>query len=1196
MAETAHQNQPVACRECRVPNERLFTCIQCNNLSFCDLCWSRWELHKPGAVGWGGRPHEKLNPQVVQRLRDILEPTQTVAEHELELKSEEDTTWFGVGRDSSNRPILQDYGRFAALMINNQTAGHGDRFPQIVSFIGQTGAGKSTLIKMLINRLDKIDRETRYPSPVTSSHNDRVPTTGNVHLYADPMSYDTQEPLLYADCEGLDGGEAVPAALRHRLKGKEEAALGGVLNDATNAMSKTGLGRPRKPSNASQSPASIGTCSRKKFKSFPFASERGLSWAVTPKTEKREYAVTQLYPRILYTFSDVVVFVLRNPRAFESTVLDKLLEWGAASIDKSLNQPVLPHAIIVLNATDKVSDDEWDIKTATSRLLNDIKDAISHEPRFQDQARMWQKIGRTISTTKDLLDCYYASISVIRVPSGGRYMLMDDQAEKLFELIKEKCRESLLNKRRIRMLATADKLQTYLRAACDQFSRYLDHPFDFVKEALKQNPIPQDFSGNILNLAIAISKISTTEQGTDWIFEKMVPMISSCIMLDSVRQNFMGTPVQLLEDAYVKFCKLALREFTDFYAPCSFTHPKNANMKCCNFKIGHDKGHQNENGRIFAAGDYQSDLDLQAFSQSWIYQIRTHLAELQDREQSGEKIATDLHRDQLTEFCQSLDSMTEFVSHSTCFSCLRALPEHPLPCGHVLCSPCVQSYGVTVDTKVEMTKCPFHQVEKMWKPAWTVVLKPQFVGARILCLDGGGSEPGNTGGIIALGLGVRNWSVEECTKTFKNICADAFRPRELSGFGLGLVNKIVTINHGSMYKTKPFEALLQERFQDRPLFGKVSSHSQSEMLTKVAVTSTTSIDQRPIILTNYNRPNVVGHEVPYQLLRPNQPSQEFKVWEAARATSAAPPFFKPFTKEDTKTGYLDGALYHNCPVLVAHHERRTIWPDIADALPDVLLSIGTGINRAKDEYQSDLHSRETTRGGRHVVGRWERFLPVQMARITADRFDQILSCEATWSEFKARNLPQMPHQPSEYQSSEHETRDYRARESHRRHIRINPELQSAVPRLDAVDELVNLEVQTRQFLETPAQRMKIKEVANRLVASCRIHCRFSNLSNEMRYLGEYLYTCRNGTNFEPFFVVQEIGKPADAPLILPIDDMRSRGVFEMNGMYVGVSEKTSMTNIFLRFRSEAGPDPSYAMLPISGFPRELMSEENRRKN
>lgn len=43
---------------------------------------------------------------------------------------------------------------------------------------------------------------------------------------------------------------------------------------------------------------------------------------------KREFAVSQLYPRVLYTFSDVVVFVLRNPRAFESTVLEKLIHWG----------------------------------------------------------------------------------------------------------------------------------------------------------------------------------------------------------------------------------------------------------------------------------------------------------------------------------------------------------------------------------------------------------------------------------------------------------------------------------------------------------------------------------------------------------------------------------------------------------------------------------------------------------------------------------------------------------------------------------------------------------------------------------------------------------------------------------------------------------------------------------------------------
>lgn len=54
--------------------------------------------------------------------------------------------------------------------------------------------------------------------------------------------------------------------------------------------------------------------SKKKLKKNRHGSERDIVWAVTPETKKREYAVTQLYPRLLYTFSDVVVFVLRNPR------------------------------------------------------------------------------------------------------------------------------------------------------------------------------------------------------------------------------------------------------------------------------------------------------------------------------------------------------------------------------------------------------------------------------------------------------------------------------------------------------------------------------------------------------------------------------------------------------------------------------------------------------------------------------------------------------------------------------------------------------------------------------------------------------------------------------------------------------------------------------------------------------------------
>ena len=41
---------------------------------------------------------------------------------------------------------------------------------------------------------------------------------------------------------------------------------------------------------------------------------RKLEWAIDDEKKQRGYAVTELYPRLLYTFSDTVVFVIRNPR------------------------------------------------------------------------------------------------------------------------------------------------------------------------------------------------------------------------------------------------------------------------------------------------------------------------------------------------------------------------------------------------------------------------------------------------------------------------------------------------------------------------------------------------------------------------------------------------------------------------------------------------------------------------------------------------------------------------------------------------------------------------------------------------------------------------------------------------------------------------------------------------------------------
>ncbi|KAF6832216.1 hypothetical protein CPLU01_06315 [Colletotrichum plurivorum] len=1089
---------------------------------------------------------------------------------------------------------------------------------------------------MLIDRLGMRDHGTKYPSPVTSSNNDRLPTTGDVHLYADPKTYNTQTPVLYADCEGLDGGETIPRGLRHRAKEKEDVAIG-LLNDVTNVMSKGGL-RLQK-SGSSRPPSVVETSSRRKLHKSRHASQRDIVWAVTPETKKREYAVMRLYPRLLYTFSDVVVFVLRNPRAFESTVLDKLLEWGSASIDKSLNQPALPHAIIALNATDNVDDEEWDIESATKRLLDDISDAIYREPRFQEQAQLWRDTGRTIKSTKDLLYCYYASISVIRIPSRGRYMLMDTQMEKLFQLINKRCQWSLMTKKQLRMLATADKLQIYLRAAYDHFARDLSTPFDFIKEALKHNPIPQDFGGNILDLAISISQNSKdiAQKGgtTERIFEKMVPMISSCIMLDSVRQNLLGTTVQLLNDAYVEFCHIALEDFANFYAPCSYSSSRYG--RCCNVKSGHSqKGHQNKEGRIFSGGGYQSDVNLQEFGSLWITQIRTHLDQLQTQlyklshslqEQSENQIAARLHREQLTDFYRSLGNVTDFVSHSTCFSCLRELPEHPLPCGHVLCLPCIEAYGIkTSGTSIEVDQCPLHPGQPLREPPWTISIKPPHAGVRVLCLDGGGVRGivelyvlkaiervlgdglriqdfldlivgTSTGGIIALGLGVNNWSVDECINNFKELCSEAFTPREL--VGIPVLEKLAIVNHGSMYKTKPFEALLKQRFQgNRPLFG--GANNQNEMSTKVAVTSTTLIEQHPVILTNYNRPDTAENELPYRLVRSNCPSREFKVWEAARATAAAPPFFKTFTKANDKSGYVDGALYHNCPVAVAHHERRMIWADTANTVPDILLSIGTGVNTLEHVSQSPRHDPDFAKYHGTSSKPKKTFLPVQLGNIVVGRFDRLLACSTIWADFLTDIGPQAYHQMGNRED--------------RRYIRVNPGFQFKVPRLDAVDSLSLLIAETRKY--TNDNKKKIREIAHRLVASSfffekdfgtvravedgflcsgRIRCRFSSSPEKVKKLGYFFRGCLQGT-FEPHFVLEEIGTSTREAQQIPvgetiINDMYIRGVFTMRNLRVFVSKELSTTNISLCLQPGPYPISRSALLPISGFPRDLMNED-----
>lgn len=127
------------CDVCEKTHVTTWTCIQCNNDSFCDDCWGKERAHRHGAVGFDGKPHEKTDRKVVKRLREILEPERSPEQQQELHRGDEDTTWFGIARDSANLPIFQDYERYASIMAQSRTSEVNVRYPQLVSFIGQTG-------------------------------------------------------------------------------------------------------------------------------------------------------------------------------------------------------------------------------------------------------------------------------------------------------------------------------------------------------------------------------------------------------------------------------------------------------------------------------------------------------------------------------------------------------------------------------------------------------------------------------------------------------------------------------------------------------------------------------------------------------------------------------------------------------------------------------------------------------------------------------------------------------------------------------------------------------------------------------------------------------------------------------------------------------------------------------------------------
>jgi len=328
-------------------------------------------------------------------------------------------------------------------------------------------------------------------------------------------------------------------------------------------------------------------------------------------------------------------------------------------------------------------------------------------------------------------------------------------------------------------------------------------------------------------------------------------------------------------------------EFLELHYPCSFISA-DGTRQCMLVKARHQpKGHQDERG-IIAAGDYQAAFDSK-FVRQWKKQLRSAIEgihrdfsyELEQFSQMKdtqtipeERIALDLHIEYLNNFFGAVGPATSICSHATCFCCLMDVPEHPLPCGHVLCNACIKAYGKQARSMVTLTYCPLHREATKWSKPAVIRFKPASASVRVLCLDGGGVRAivqlevlraieqtigshlpiqnffdlivgTGSGGMLAVALSMKDRTVESCIDMFCAICDHSYNAR----VNAPIVSQLARLlSGGPKYKTKPLYAALKTAFSEEDELFTYSNKLRDG--AKVAITSASVTGRESILLAN----------------------------------------------------------------------------------------------------------------------------------------------------------------------------------------------------------------------------------------------------------------------------------------------------------------------------------------------------------
>ncbi|XP_041083175.1 calcium-independent phospholipase A2-gamma-like [Polyodon spathula] len=290
-------------------------------------------------------------------------------------------------------------------------------------------------------------------------------------------------------------------------------------------------------------------------------------------------------------------------------------------------------------------------------------------------------------------------------------------------------------------------------------------------------------------------------------------------------------------------------------------------------------------------------------------------------------------------------------------------------------------------------------------------------GIRVLSIDGGGTrglvalqvlkqleeESGkpvhqmfdyvcgvSTGAVLAFTLGLGQTSVGECEEMYRRFGSDVFRQNPLVG----------TVKMGwnhAYYNSTTWEGILREKMGSEVLIKTARTPSCPKVAAVSAVVNWGS-SPKPYIFRNYNHaPGSVSRYAG---------GTGHRLWQAVRASSAAPGYFQEFRLHNDI--HQDGGLLLNNPCALAVHECRLLWPGSPF---QCVVSLGTGRYDSGKKSEatwtslrskiSNVISSATDTEGVHTL--LDDLLPVDVYF----RFNPLMSAYVPLDESRAECLDQL---------------------------------------------------------------------------------------------------------------------------------------------------------------------------------------------